>query len=807
MTVQHNIFVKRIGRAILSDPIQRYFCAVLMLIVAFFWPSKGWGHDELNLHFLQGGDKVQTASFLGTNAQYYPGRYFVDVTINGTGIGKRVLTITSEEQRQLCFTPEWLVNAQVYIRADFFARTFHSQAGCYALGEQPDTEISFDTAAKILTLTIPPAGLTKADSTLGWEYGNNALRLNYNANANKYQNGTSYFGSTSLLANMGEWVVRGSASVSQGDSSIDAFTLSKALLDLQSDIVLGKTSVSSGDLGGLSTYGITLASNNAMGRQTRGYTPLFSGVATSTARVTLHQGNTTLYSELVAPGPFTIDDVTVFTGGDVVMTITENDGTQTQQVFPITLIQGQISPGQHEYSVSLGSTNHDNAQGTPRGGLAAFNYGYGFPGFSLRTGTLVGNKFVGVTGSLTSYLGVYGSIAANLSATESRYPEGNHQGQKSTLTYAKTFQTGTSLRTNYSQISKFYNTLGEYNDIEYSNLSRRQRLKENINISVSQPLWQRSSFSMGGWERWFWNQKGSQQGVNSSFSTRLGQVSLSFSGSYYKTQQEDQYSVSTSVSIPFSVFEHNTSTFATLSNRKNSGSSYFAGASANVTDRWSLTASNNWSNNSNISRQTNLWSNYSGNRAQLNGQLSHADYGTTGSGSISGSMLYLPVNNSVILGRNISDTVAVVNVKDTSGITLLGRTDATDRNGNLLVPLTSYQVNNLTLNTSSLPANTELAITSQKIKPTGMSVAYVPFESLTIKRYVLQVRQTNGALMSPGVWATTDSGTPLGFVGAQGVLLINSVDTLGTLLFPGCHVPAFMIAESAILQEVRCVEP
>lgn len=159
----------------------------------------------------------------------------------------------------------------------------------------------------------------------------------------------------------------GSASVSQGDSSIDAFTLSKALLDLQSDIVLGKTSVSSGDLGGLSTYGITLASNNAMGRQTRGYTPLFSGVATSTARVTLHQGNTTLYSELVAPGPFTIDDVTVFTGGDVVMTITENDGTQTQQVFPITLIQGQISPGQHEYSVSLGSTNHDNAQGTPRG--------------------------------------------------------------------------------------------------------------------------------------------------------------------------------------------------------------------------------------------------------------------------------------------------------------------------------------------------------------------------------------------------------------------------------------------------------
>jgi len=805
MTVQQSIFVKNIGRAII--PCQRYFYRTLFLTVAFFLPVKGWSHDELNLHFLQGGDRVRMAAFLGANAQYYPGRYFVDVIVNGTGIGKRVLTVTSEEQRQLCFTPEWLANAHVSIRADFFARTFRSLAGCYALGEQSDTEVNFDTAAKILTLTLPPAGLTKADSKPGWQYGNNALRLNYNANANKYQNGTSYFGSTSLLANAGEWVIRGNASVSQGDSSIDAFTLSKALLDLQSDMILGKTTVSSGDLGGLSTYGVTLASNNAMGRQTRGYTPLFSGIATSTARVTLQQGNTTLYSELVAPGPFTINDVTVFTGGDVVMTVTENDGSQTQQVFPITLIQDQISPGQHEYSASLGATNNNNAQGTPKGGLAAFNYGYGFPGFSVRTGTLLGNKFVGVTGSITSYLGVYGSISANHSATRSRYPEGNHQGQKRTLTYAKTFQTGTSIRTSYGQISQFYNTLGEYNDIEYTNLSRRPRLKENINISLSQPLWQRSSFSIGGWERRFWGQRGSQQGVNSSFSTRLGQVNLSFSGSYYKTQQEDQYSVSTSVSIPFSVFEHDLSTFATLSNRKNSGSSYFAGASANVTDRWSLTASNNWSNDSNISRQTNLWSNYSGNKAQLNGQLSHADYGTTGSGSISGSMLYLPIDNSVILGRNISDTVAVVNVKNTSGVTLLGRTDTTDRNGNLLVPLTSYQVNTLTLNTSSLPASTELSITSQKIKPTGMSVAYVPFEPLTVKRYVLQIRKANGDLIPPGVWATTDGGTPLGFVGAQGVLLINSVDLLGTLLFPGCHVPASVIAESSILQEVRCVEP
>jgi len=807
MTAQGNALTLLIDGTPLASPGQRYSAMALALMAVCLSPLKAWGNDELNLSFLQGGDTAQAASFLDASARYYPGRYFVDVNINGAQMGKRVLTVTPQEQHQLCFTPEWLANGGVHLRTGFFASTFHSDRECYALGEQQDTQVSFDAAAQRLTLTIPQAGLTKEDTSLDWGFGSNALRLNYNANANKYQNGVSYFGSTSLLTNVGEWVAHGSASLSQDDSSIAVFTLSKALLALQSDMVLGKVSVASGDLGGLSSYGMTLSSNNAMRRQMRGYTPVFSGVATSTARVTLRQGSTTLYSELMPPGPFSIDDVTVLTGGDVVMTISENDGTQTQQIFPITLIQGQISPGEHEYSVSLGVADNKNSDGTPTGGLAAFNYGYGLSALSLRTGALVGDKFVGVTGSVTSQLGVLGSVSASLSGTQSRYSEGNRQGQKSTLTYAKTFETGTSVRTGYSQISQSYDTLGEYNDLEYDRLSHRQRLKENLNLGISQPLWRGSYFSVGAWERWYWNQDGSQQGLNSSISTRLGRVNLSLSGSYYKAQQEDQYNISTSVSIPFSVFERSSSAFGSMSSGKNGRNSYSAGASSSVTESWSLAASNSWSDDRQMSQQTNLWSMYSGTQAQLNGQLSRTDAGTTGSGSLSGSVLYLPANNSVILGRNISDTVAVVNVKDASGVTLLGRTETTDRNGNLMVPLNSYQVNTLTLNASSLPTNTELAITSQKIKPTGMSVTYVPFESLTIKRYLLQVRQTDGTLMPPGVWATSEYGAPLGFVGAQGVLLINSIDPLGSLLFPECQVPASALTESSVLQEVRCVMP
>jgi outer membrane usher protein FimD/PapC len=158
----------------------------------------------------------------------------------------------------------------------------------------------------------------------------------------------------------------------------------------------------------------------------------------------------------------------------------------------------------------------------------------------------------------------------------------------------------------------------------------------------------------------------------------------------------------------------------------------------------------------------------------------------------------------VILGKNISDTVAVVNVDKAAGVTLLGGVDKTDGNGNLIVPLSRYQQNILTVDASSLPADTELAVTSQKIRPTGSSVTYLPFEAVHVKRYLLQVRQSDGSFISPGVWATSESGAPLGFVTNNGVLLINSVETLSSLYFPGCQVPASQLRETAVLQEVKC---
>ncbi|MEL6004078.1 fimbria/pilus outer membrane usher protein, partial [Escherichia coli] len=143
------------------------------------------------------------------------------------------------------------------------------------------------------------------------------------------------------------------------------------------------------------------------------------------------------------------------------------------------------------------------------------------------------------------------SVSLALSGTQSRYDEGNRQGHKNTLTYAKSFDTGTSVRVGYNRLSEQYDTRGEYNDTDYARFAERQRLKQDISLGFSRTLWRGAKLSVNGWQREYWRRDDKQRGVTGNFSTRVGPVSVSLAGSQYKTGNDSKYSISTSVSIPF----------------------------------------------------------------------------------------------------------------------------------------------------------------------------------------------------------------------------------------------------------------
>ena len=785
--------------------------SLLALMVAFSSGSVQAG-EKLDISFIQGGSRMDPAAWAALNSTYAPGRYLVDLSLNGQDLGKQVLDVTPQDSEALCLPDAWLAKAGVNIRPGFFKDGYDAARQCHVLTKGQSARVDFDMSTQSLALTLPQQGLAARAENVAWDYGAGALRVNYNLNASKGQNNNTGFGSADLKANVGHWVVSSTASGSTGDggnsASIAMFTASRAIQALNADLVLGKTQVGDGLLGSTGTYGATLTHNNSMRPGELGYRPVFSGIANGYARVTLTQGKNTLYSEMVPPGPFSVTDVAVYGSGDVTMTVTEADGRVHTQVFPLSVMAGQLSPGQHEYSVSAGRADEDSDLD---GELLSASYGYGLEGLTLRAGGVLHQQYQGVNGGVVTGLGQLGSVSAEGAWAVRKYThQPSQSGSKMQLAWNKQLETtGTGLRVSWSRtMTDEFPSLSGFDPKEIWQKDRKARnTRDEWNAGISQGFGGLFSLSVSGWQRSYWHDTGVDRGLTGTLSTQVKGVSLNLGASGSQdTRGEQQWAVSASVSVPFTLFERRYSSNTTVNTAKGSGVGMSTGVSGDLTDRLSWGISGGRDSDGGMNSALNM--NYTGDRATLGGNLNRSDSGgTSGSVSLSGSVLTVPAARSVMFSRTTSDTVAVVGVKDTPGVRVTSGDGQTDSDGNLVVPLNSYDSNTVTIDAGSLPLDTELSNTSQRVVPSNQAVVWMPFDAVKVHRYLLQVRQADGTFMPGGTWARDQKGTPLGFVAATGVLMLNVMDIPGNITLGGCTIPAGQLKETEKLQEIRCEKP
>ncbi|PVK27301.1 outer membrane usher protein PefC, partial [Salmonella enterica subsp. enterica serovar Braenderup] len=181
--------------------------AVLALAVsAAFASATGIAGEKLDMSFIQGGAGVNPEVWAALNGSYAPGRYLVDLSLNGKEAGKQILDVTPQDSNELCLTEAWLTKAGIYVSADYFREGYDATRQCYVLTKAPSVKVDFDVSTQSLALSIPQKGLVKIPENVDWDYGTSAFRVNYNANANTGRNNTSAFGSADLKANIGHWV-------------------------------------------------------------------------------------------------------------------------------------------------------------------------------------------------------------------------------------------------------------------------------------------------------------------------------------------------------------------------------------------------------------------------------------------------------------------------------------------------------------------------------------------------------------------------------------------------------------------------
>ena len=793
--------------------------ALALAISAVFASVATVAGEKLDMSFIQGGAGVNPEVWAALNGNYAPGRYLVDLSLNGKESGKQILDVTPQDSKELCLSEAWLTKAGVYVSADYFREGYDATRQCYVLTKAPSVKVDFDVSTQSLALSIPQKGLVKMPENVDWDYGTSAFRVNYNANANTGRNNTSAFGSADLKANIGHWVVSSSATASTGDggensATINMFTASRAIRLLSADLLVGKTSTGDSMLGSTGTYGVSLSRNNSMKPGNLGYTPVFSGIANGPSRVTLTQNGRLLYSEMVPAGPFSITDVPLYTSGDVTMKVTGEDGREQTQVFPLAVMNGQLSPGEHEFNLAAGLPDDDSDMD---GAVFAASYGYGLENLTLRTGLVFNQDWKGASAGMVVGLGWLGAVSVDGAYASAKYRDGSHSGNKVQLAWSKQLETtNTGLRLSWSRRSEEYEDMSSFNPSEvYSQVNQGRRTKDEWSVGISQPVGDLFSLSLSGWQRSYYpasvisahrqqKDSGKERGITGTLSTQIkgATLNLGWSGSR-NSDGENNWSASASVSVPFMLLDRRYSSSTSVSTSKDGGTGFSTGLSGSLNDRFSYGFGGGRDGDGGASSYLNA--SYSGDRAYLSGALNQSSSGgTSGSVSASGSVLAVPAAKDIMFSRTTGDTVAVVNVKDTPGVKVTSGDGQTNSDGNLVVPLNSYGWNTVTIDAGTLPLSTELTNTSQKVVPTDKAVVWMPFDALKVKRYLLQVKQRNGEFVPGGTWARDSKNTPLGFVANNGVLMINAVDAPGDITLGQCRIPAAKLQDTEKLQEITC---
>ncbi|MEE7176180.1 PefC/AfrB family outer membrane usher protein [Escherichia coli B12:H4] len=794
--------------------------AVLAISIAVaIYSINANAEEKLDMSFIQGGNTLNPEMWDALNGSYPPGRYLVNVSLNGKDKGKSILDVTSEENQSLCLTEAWLNKSGVYINKDYFKHNYDANRQCYMLAKAKDVNVDFDVSTQNLSLTIPQRGLQKKPESIEWDYGSNAFRMNYNINGNTGNNYTAAYGTADLKANVGKWVVSSSATATYNESgeneaSIDMFTATRAIRSLSADLSVGKTSTGDNILGSSGTYGFSLSRNNNMKPGNLGYSPVFSGIANGPSRVTLTQNGRTLYSEMVPAGPFSITDVVLYNSGDVTMKIIDDDNNEQEQIFPLTVISGQLSSGQQEFNISAGLPDEDSPL---KGGVFAASYGYGFNGFTLRAGTVANQDWQGSSAGITAELWELGAVSLEGAFATLNYKDGKHSGNKVQLSWSKQLtSTNTGFRASWSRQSEQYESISSFDPEKlWHQENYGRKLKDEISIGINQPLGKYISFSVSGWQRSYYpaylnshkelaEKIGQDRGVTGTLSSHIKDVSinLGFTGSQ-NVYGKNNWTASASVSVPFTVFDRNYRSSTSISTGNEGKTNFSTGIYGALNDRFSYGFGGGNDGSGGISTYINA--SYTGDKANINGALNKSSSaGTSASLSASGSLLAVPTAKDIIFSNSTSDTIAVVSVKDTPGVKVTSGGGKTNNAGNVVVPLNSYEWNTVTIDAASLPLNTELSNTSKKIVPTDKAVVWMPFEALRVQRYLLQVKKRNGEFIPGGTWARDNTGTPLGFVANNGVLMINAVDQLGDITLGQCKIPSAKLKETDKIQEITC---
>ncbi|HDX9289569.1 PefC/AfrB family outer membrane usher protein [Escherichia coli] len=779
---------------------------------------------ELNLDFIQGTSVIP--SILKTDSALPAGQYVVDVLVNNerTGRANLVITEADEKNNRLCLSPEWLDNAGVMMKKDAYDDVFDKEKQCYVLTRNPHTKVDFDYGAQTLKFNIPQAYLLSKTDPARWDYGVNGGRLKYYGNFNKtVHDDMNAFGNLDAAINLGRWVLSSNMNVSHNKDKTEFtssdLTLSTAISQLQGDLLLGKSQTRTELFSDFNFYGAALRSNsNMLSWESRGYAPDISGIASTPSRITVKQNGYTVYSKMVPAGPYRLDDLRPMGNGDLVVTVEDESGNKTEQVYPVTTLPTLLRPGEFQYNVAMGKKNNSNEldkafhSDTRLFWLGSLDYG--FSTTTVNSAFILNDDYQAGGLGITQMLGGLGALSLSANVSKARYDNGEVKtGESFSAKYAKSFTDRTDLQLlTYRYQSKGYVEFADFNPKDIWRYARYGGQRSRYEARLSHRF-DDTYLSGSYWRQDYWIREGTDTGSTLSLSTSVfDSVSVFLNGSYSKYAWSDKadYSVSLSLSVPFDLKGTRHYSSNSVGYTRNGGTTFNTNVSATPTERFNYSLSANAGSKGD--RGASASASYAFDAIQTNMGVSrsynkHGSSQTSFSGSVSGSVLGTS-ETGPLFTKESSDTVGIVSIPGVEGVSV-NSSMPTNSDGNTVVWLSEYSENSISINMDNVPDSMEFETTSYNVVPTEKAMVYRKFGFENMLRYILRVKDAQGNYLTGGD-AKTEQGLNAGFISNNGVLLMNMLAEPKTVSVNAgdgkqCRFSmAGLKANTNKVQEVRC---
>ncbi|ECD9610589.1 outer membrane usher protein [Salmonella enterica subsp. salamae] len=623
----------------LSKKFRVTFLARFVVFTLLSGCVSAWAENEtleFDSSFLMGpgSSKVDLSRYADGNV-ISPGVYDASGYVNNdlvTTLKVEFVDVNKNGKTQACITPRMLSQLHIRLPDDIpekaiLVKREDSTNHCLNLPQViPLSTVHFEGGDQRLDIGVPQMWVQKGfanyvDPSL-WDDGIPAAMLSYNVSAwknkNPYGTENSVYAGFNGGINLGAWHFRAQGNYSwqkDGGSSIEYQNryIQRDIAALRSQLIIGESGTSGEAFDTVNLRGVRLYSESQMlPPQLSSYAPTIRGVANSNAKVTITQNGYKIYETTVPPGPFVIDDLSPSGyGADLIVTITEADGSKHSFSQAFSSLVQMMHPGVGKWDLSVGQVNDDSLRDEP--GLAQGTFYYGlnstFTGFSGIQATDNG-YFAGLLGLGMNTL--IGAISFDVTQSQADIPQDKtYRGQSYRVSWNKFFApTDTSLNiAAYRYSTKDYlglsDALNIIDDAKHNNeqsanrMNNYARMKNQFTISLNQSLKSGdinygSLYLNGSWAD-YWVTNDSRSSFSAGYSNSLGWAtySINLQRSYDEDNNRDD-SVYLSVTIPLDKLlgtDRDSGGFRTLNS---SASSDFDGSNQFNTSASGYSADNRW---------------------------------------------------------------------------------------------------------------------------------------------------------------------------------------------------------------------